>query len=190
VNQGNVSFHASSFKSFQDTLFVGSKANGYFLDSEVRGQTDFLFGEGRAWFEGITIGVRNTGDMPLAGIFAWQGTADTTKGAYIHKSKIGLAPDHNTTHDLTGTMALGRPWNNQSVTIYIETYMGAVVNASGFTAWAGKVFDNVTYAEYGSFGPGYVPSERLLDQESLGTAKEGNVKYNLASVFGEIPSWL
>ena len=54
-----------------------------------------------------------------------------------------------------------------------------------FTAWAGKVFDNVTYAEYGSFGPGYVPSERLLDQESLGTAKEGNAKYNLASVFGE-----
>jgi pectin methylesterase-like acyl-CoA thioesterase len=82
-------------------------------------------------------------------------------------------------------MALGRPWNNQSVTIYIQTYMGSVVNASGFTAWAGKVFDNVTYAEYGSYGPGYVPSKRLLDQETLGSAREGREKYTVQNVFGE-----
>jgi hypothetical protein len=89
--------------------------------------------------------------MPLAGIVAWQGpgTEGATNGAYVKDGFIGLvshtitvpqrrpylsssqAPDHNTTHDLTGTMALGRPWNNFSTTIYIDTFMGSVVNASG-----------------------------------------------------------
>ncbi|KAJ9092226.1 hypothetical protein QFC19_008763 [Naganishia cerealis] len=156
----------------------------------VLGFTDYLYGYGTAWFEGVTMANRGCG----GGITAWKGTGtpDSNKfGVYQANGAIVRADD--AVPDLTSNCPLGRPWNNASRSIYKNTYMSNIVLPQGFIAWSDKdprVVANLTvFGEYGSYGPGFNADARNTSVETLLTKEQAD-EYTVEKVFGGMPSWI
>ncbi|WRT68267.1 uncharacterized protein IL334_005243 [Kwoniella shivajii] len=194
VSYANASFYQCTFASYQDTLYVGRNGSALFVGGEVTGTTDFIYGFGTAYFENTTLSSRNTG----GGLVAWKGSEQwygpNTFGAYFNNTKIVKAADANTTLDLTHTRALGRPWNNQSRVVFMNTYMSDIVLPQGFIEWSSsdpRVFPNVThFIESGSYGPGYNASARNYTVESIISSEEAKKDYSVSNVFGGFPDWV
>ncbi|KAF7970318.1 hypothetical protein HWV62_24392 [Athelia sp. TMB] len=222
VSYANTSFYQCTFASYQDTLYVGRNGSAVFVGGEVTGSTDFIYGFGTAYFEGTTLASRGVG----GGLVAWKGSTQwcesirpnpgktkpanqiidgpNTFGAYFSKAKIIKSPDALPTLNLTGERALGRPWNNQSRVVYMDTYMhgaerGAhpqsdIVKPQGFIQWSTsdpRVFPNVTFfIESGSYGPGWNASARNTSIENIISQSAAAAAYSLSGVFGGTPSWV
>jgi pectin methylesterase-like acyl-CoA thioesterase len=106
VGFANVGFYFCGIRSWQDTVYVGKRANAYFYKGEIAGMTDFLYGFGTAWVQGAKLALRGCG----GGITAWKGTNTSTPnryGVYIHDSEVGKAKSDL---NLKGKCSLGRPW--------------------------------------------------------------------------------
>nr|XP_018261327.1 uncharacterized protein I303_05764 [Kwoniella dejecticola CBS 10117]OBR83485.1 hypothetical protein I303_05764 [Kwoniella dejecticola CBS 10117] len=194
VSYANASFYECTFSSYQDTLYVGRNGSAVFVGGEVVGTTDFIYGFGTAYFENTTLSSRNTG----GGLVAWKGSEEfygpDTFGAYFNNSRVVKAADANATLDLTGTRALGRPWNNQSRVVFMNTYMSDIVLPQGFIEWSAsdpRVFPNVThFIESGSYGPGWNPSARNYSVESVISPEQAQSQYSVSAVFGGFPTWV
>eukprot|EP01113_Clastostelium_recurvatum_P036001 TRINITY_DN5074_c0_g2_i2.p1 TRINITY_DN5074_c0_g2~~TRINITY_DN5074_c0_g2_i2.p1 ORF type:complete len:390 (+),score=75.06 TRINITY_DN5074_c0_g2_i2:67-1236(+) len=193
ASYSNVSLYYCILASYQDTLYVGKNATFYAFESIIKGGTDYLFGFGTAWLERCILANRECGGA----ITAWKGTYDTTTGAnangiYISHSRVVRADDAITTLNLTHACALGRPWNNASRAIYLNTYMDDTVRPQGFIPWSPtdpRIVANLTdYAEGGSYGPGYEAGSRAYFDRLL-SYKEA-AAYTLQSVFGYLPPWI
>ncbi|KAB5595920.1 Pectin methylesterase family protein [Ceratobasidium theobromae] len=168
------SFYGCAFKSYQDTVFIGKNGSAVFKGSEVAGSTDYIYGFGKAYFIDSTLSNRGGGRLT-----AWKGDDryKNTNGAYFDKCRIAKSPDADPTLNLTGTMGLGRPWNNLSTVAIMNTYMDETVMPAGFTIWGStdpRFNYNVTYfAEYKSHGPGWNAATRDKSVERiLTTAKD------------------
>lgn len=154
TSYANTGFYYCSFKSYQDTVYVGKLANSYMKSCEVAGQTDFLYGFGTLWIERSTLLLRSCG----GGITAWKGTNTTYAnkfGAYIHSSSVTKA---NSSLSLTGKCALGRPWNAQHRSVFANTYLDDSITPAGYIEWYAKEprINNYTFmAEYKDLGPGW-----------------------------------
>lgn len=151
-------------------------------DSEIAGQTDFFYGFGTCWVTKSAVTLRGCG----GGITAWKGTNTTFEnkyGVYIEDSVVQKA---NSSLDIEGKCALGRPWNAQHRSIFAHSYLDDSIRPSGYIEW--NVGDprvnmskystpqnpqdrpinadiiafesDTTMAEYKSFGPGYNASGR------------------------------
>ncbi|KAL4249185.1 pectinesterase family protein [Abortiporus biennis] len=192
ISSSNASFYGCTFASYQDTWYTGHNANTFVTNSTIYGQTDYLFGYGTAWFQGITLANRACG----GGIAAWKGTDQSTAsgnkfGAYIADSRIIRSPDANATTVTTGKCFLGRPWNELATTVYLRTSMDSSINSAGFKAWGGNrtVIESTTfYAEYKTTGSGADNSVRVAQDHILTDAQAG--QYTIQSVFGGTPSWI
>jgi len=164
VSYANAGFYHSGFYSFQDTVYIGKLGNAVFYGGEIAGQTDFLYGFGTAWIEKTQLTLRNCG----GGIIAWKGTNTTFEnkyGCYVSKSRIEAA-NASIAQTIKGTCSLGRPWNSQQRSVYLDTYMDASILPAGYTPWgntpATARVDHYTFmAEYKSSGPGFNLTARL-----------------------------
>ncbi|KAF8133911.1 carbohydrate esterase family 8 protein [Boletus edulis] len=186
ITLANASFYGCAFESWQDTWYTGFGANTYVADSIIYGQTDYLFGCGRAWFQSVTLANRGCG----GGITAWQGMPGTTNGVYIANSNITRSPDIDPTIVTTGQCFLGRPWNEYAVAVFLKTHMDDSIHPSGFTSWAagGAVPTTTFYAEFGSHGPGANVASRVGQDHIL--SSEESQTYRLEEVFQERPGWI
>ncbi|KAI5453717.1 hypothetical protein NCC49_005533 [Naganishia albida] len=193
VAYANASFYGCTFFSWQDTVFIGRNGSSFMYGGEVRGYTDYLYGFGTAWFEGVTMANRGNG----GGITAWKGSSflygPDTFGVYQANGRIVRAPDAPATPYLYQNSPLGRPWNNASRSIYKNTYMDDLVLPQGFVAWQDKeprVVPGLTiFGEYGSYGPGYKPESRNLTVGALFTEEQAG-QYTVEKVFGGMPAWI
>ncbi|KAH7098326.1 pectin lyase fold/virulence factor [Auriculariales sp. MPI-PUGE-AT-0066] len=200
LNLGYVraSFYGCALRSWQDTIFIGKNASAYFVNSQILGQTDFIYGYGTAWFANSTMGLRGPGGY----VTAWKGTADdptlpnnyTNKdnlfGAYFWGSRVVKSPDSDPALDITGAFSLGRPWNNLSRAVYQHTYMDESIKAEGFSLWTttDPRVETIEYAEYDNSGPGWMPDERIWFDTIL--TKEEARRYSLSNVFDHDLSWI
>lgn len=97
---------------------MGKLGNAYFYENEVAGQTDFFYGFGTAWIQSSKVSLRGCG----GGITAWKGTNTTfvnKYGVYIHDSHVVKA---NSTLNITGECALGRPWVRSTSSVTRERF--------------------------------------------------------------------
>jgi polygalacturonase len=162
----------------QDTLYVGSKGcnpgNGepcpptrqYFADCYIEGNVDFIFGDGKAWFENCEI--HST---------AHNGGYITAQGKHYVGEDSAFVFDHCRLTAAPGVkdVWLGRPWRPFATVTFANTEMGDHIAASGWREWhPGEThyLDTVSYAEYRSSGPGAHPGDRdphahLLDLFAL-----------------------
>ncbi|KAN0087677.1 carbohydrate esterase family 8 protein [Tylopilus felleus] len=185
ITLANASFYGCTFASYQDTWFTGYSANTYAVDSIIYGQTDYLFGFGRAWFQSVTLANRGCG----GGITAWQGLSGTTQGVYISNSRIIRSPDVDPATVITGSCFLGRPWNRYALAVFLHNYMDDSIHPTGFTPWGQNTVPSTTfYAEYGSYGPGGNTSSRISQDHILDL--EQAKTHTLQSVFQETPRWI
>lgn len=162
TSYANTGFYQCSFKSYQDTVYVGKWANSYMKNCEVAGQTDFFYGFGTLWVESSQILLRSCG----GGITAWKGSNTTYEnkfGAYIHSSHVQAA-NSTIASTIVGKCALGRPWNAQHRSIFANTYLDASIEPSGYIEWSAtdpRVNFNTTMAEYEDYGPGWNLTGRI-----------------------------
>lgn len=164
LSRSNSAFYHCGIYSYQDTVYVGKLGNAYFYGGEIAGQTDFLYGFGTAWIEQTRLVLRSCG----GGLIAWKGTNTTFNnkyGCYVARSAILPSNDTVATAKL-GKCSLGRPWNAQHRSVYIDTTMDAIVLPQGYTKWttdpATDHYNNYTFmAEYGSSGPGWNYTARI-----------------------------
>ncbi|KAJ6607585.1 pectin lyase-like protein [Mycena sp. CBHHK59/15] len=188
IGFANTSFYASTFRGMQDTMFIGKNGSAVFRKSQVLGSVDYIYGFGTAYFDESLIGTRGAGCTT-----AWKGTPNYTNtyGAYFSKSSIVRSPDANPTLNLTGKQTLGRPWNNASVVVYMDSYMDSTINPAGFQIWSPTDPRNETiyYAEAGSHGPGFNASTRVPFDHLL-TMKQAKEKFSVEKIFGGVPRWV
>lgn len=126
-----------TLQGIQDTYYL-NKADGsaYFETSTISGQTDYVYGDGTAWFEQCTL--YNTG----AGYI----TALNTQTGYYGMVFNGCIVDGDAA--AAGQFYLGRPWNDSPHVTYLNTTFKQLPKEEGW----GKMTANLVLRlhEYGS----------------------------------------
>jgi len=123
---------------YQDTHYtsnVGSDRQ-YYLNCEIHGTVDFIFGDGACYFENNTLYLENRSDGDVI-------TAPSTtgeKGYVFSNCTITGASGQN------GKYNLGRPWKNAPQSIWLGTTMDVLASAG---AWGDAMNANPNkFAEY------------------------------------------
>ena len=155
----------------QDTLYAGSKgcsgegamrhcqtARQYFADSYIEGHFDFIFGDGKTFFDRCEIRSKPLLDGLYDGFITAQSKVYPAQdsGYVIYQSRLTADPG-------AGKVWLGRPWRPYSTVTTIGTEMGSRIQPAGWREWLpGQThsIDTATYSEFGSSGPGAHPGER------------------------------
>ncbi|PCH34538.1 carbohydrate esterase family 8 protein [Wolfiporia cocos MD-104 SS10] len=186
VSYANTGFYYCGFYSYQDTVYIGKLGNAYFYESEVAGQTDFFYGFGTAWVQSSLVTLRGCG----GGITAWKGTNTTFEnkyGVYIHDSVVMKA---NSSLEIEGQCALGRPWNSQMRAIFANNYLDDSIRPSGYIPWesdTSRIDFNTTMAEYGDFGPGFNLTGRIEGNITLLMTEEEYEPYDRVEKVFQFP---
>jgi pectinesterase len=168
-------FRGCRISGHQDTLFPNA-GRSYFAACEILGSVDFIFGAGRAVFEGSDIVSRDRGSPTNNGYV----TAPSTHvgqpygllfiNSRLKKERPGMAP---------GSVTLGRPWHPGGrpdaigSAVFIDTWMDDHIGAQGWDSMTSTDSSGVRtvhqpedarFFEYRSTGPGAVasPSRRVL----------------------------
>ena len=144
----------------QDTLYASSNgcmkdgstcvtARQYYRDCYIEGHVDFIFGDAKAVFDHCEI--RSIPHIAGGYLTAQSNTKPGQDAGYVF--------DHCrlTAEDGVGKVYLGRPWREYATVIFMNTEMGAHIQAEGWSAWKGAPTDRLktaTYAEFRSSGPG------------------------------------
>ena len=132
VSYANASFYYSQFLSYQDTVYVGKIGNAYMHSCIVGGQTDFFYGFGTLWVEASDVLLRGCG----GGITAWKGTNTTFEnkyGVYINDGRVVKA---NSSLEIEGECALGRPWNAGHRSIFAKNDLDDSIQPNGYIEWS------------------------------------------------------
>ncbi|KAI3512461.1 hypothetical protein L1887_19777 [Cichorium endivia] len=154
-------FYRCAILGYQDTLY-GTTGRQFYVNCEVVGTIDFIFGNAAAVFQFCDILVqrpnRNQKNMVTA-----QGRIDANQntGIVIQKSKISATPELQEVQANFSTY-LGRPWKNYSRTVVMESMISDVIEPKGWHPWDGDfALDTLYYREYENIGPGADTSERV-----------------------------
>ncbi len=148
----------------QDTLYAATKrcapgvgcptSRQYFTHCFIEGNVDFIFGDSKAIFDHCEI--RSN---------AHSGGYITAQSKVSAEQDSGYVFDHCTLTADPGVahVWLGRPWRPFAKVVFLNTEMGAHIEAPGWREWhpgETKSLETAYYAEYNSTGPGAHPGER------------------------------
>lgn len=184
-------FYACGFEGYQDTLFVHAQRQ-FYKACNIYGTIDFIFGNAAVVFQNCIIYARR----PLHGqvnVITAQGRADPYQntGISIHNSRITAAPDLKPVVKAVQTY-LGRPWQQYSRTVLMNTYLDSLVNRQGWLPWQNSNFawNTLYYGEYKNFGPGAATTYRVKwrGYHVIRSAKEAS-KFTVASLIAG-QAWL
>lgn len=148
----------------QDTLFAGGRTcdaagrctghRQYFEDCYIEGHVDFIFGEGRSWFQNCHLHAIAAQQVMIT---AHSRNGSNWDSAYVFdKARITADPG-------AGEVWLGRPWRPYATVVFRDSWMDARVQPGGWREWTpGKTdaLKTAFYAEYRSRGPGARPQSR------------------------------
>ncbi|GMH11342.1 hypothetical protein Nepgr_013183 [Nepenthes gracilis] len=154
-------FYRCSFEGYQDTLYTHSLRQ-FYRECDIYGTVDFIFGNAAVVFQDCNINPR----QPLQGQFnsiTAQGRTDPNQntGTSIHNCSI-TAADDLASSNFTVETYLGRPWKNYSRTVYMQSFMGDLINPAGWHEWSGTfALSTLYYAEYDNSGPGSNTTDRV-----------------------------
>ncbi|XP_044501119.1 pectinesterase-like [Mangifera indica] len=154
-------FYQCSFVGYQDTLYVHSLRQ-FYRDCDIYGTIDFIFGNAAVVFQNCSLYARKPNENQK-NIFTAQGREDPNQntGISILNCKVAAAADliPNQTNFKT---YLGRPWKEYSRTVYLQSYIGDLVDPAGWLEWNGTfAVSTLYYGEYKNRGPGSNTSARV-----------------------------
>ncbi|KAL1346466.1 probable pectinesterase/pectinesterase inhibitor 25 [Arachis hypogaea] len=154
-------FYRCSFEGYQDTLYVHSLRQ-FYRECDIYGTVDFIFGNAAVVFQSCNIYARKPMTNQKNSVTA-QGRTDPNQntGISIQNCTIQAAPDLAADVESTPNY-LGRPWKEYSRTVYMQSYIGALISPSGWLEWNGTVgLDTLFYGEFNNYGPGAGTSNRV-----------------------------
>ncbi|RWW56400.1 hypothetical protein BHE74_00036889 [Ensete ventricosum] len=161
VNADLVALYRCVMDGYQDTLYVHSFRQ-FYRECDVYGTVDFIFGNAAVVFQASNIVAK----MPIPGqsnVITAQSKDDPDEdtGISIQNCTI-VASQELASNNVTVKTFLGRPWKNYSTTVYMESYMGGLVDPAGWKEWSGdQGLDTLYYGEYMNSGPGSPTDNRV-----------------------------
>lgn len=150
-------FYRCYFDGYQDTLYTHTNRQ-FYRECLVTGTIDFIFGNAAAVFQNCTIQPRQPGARQYNTITA-QSKSDPNQNTGISIQQCSISPFG----DFTARTFLGRPWNNYSTIVIMETEIHGIIDPAGWTPWETdtEAPDTIFYAEYKNTGPGSVLNGRV-----------------------------
>ncbi|KAL3844951.1 hypothetical protein ACJIZ3_002354 [Penstemon smallii] len=151
-------FYRCSIDGYQDTLYTHSMRQ-FYRDCKIYGTIDIIFGDSSVVIQNSSILVKR----PLHGqsnVITAQGKSGLTGSSGISIQNCDVSPSEN----LAGVRTyLGRPWKDYSTTIFMECFLGSLIDPQGWARWIDNVPppDTIYYAEYNNRGPGAFTGNRV-----------------------------
>ena len=139
---------------YQDTYKANVGSRGYFIDCLIEGAVDFIYDGGLEWFENCEIRCVKGGGyitapsksgMPMTRVLFPELSAESFyPGLFFNNCNVtaedGVA---------AGSYALGRPWDENCGSMYINCTLGNHISAAGWNAWNGNE-RTASFYEYNS----------------------------------------
>lgn len=139
---------------YQDTYKANVGSRGYFIDCLIEGAVDFIYDGGLEWFENCEIRCVNgrgyitapsKSGMPMTRVLFPELSAESFyPGLFFNNCRItaeeGVA---------AGSYSLGRPWDENCGSMYINCTLGSHISDAGWTAWNGNE-RSASFYEYNS----------------------------------------
>jgi len=146
---------------YQDSLYVHSLRQ-FYRECDIYGTVDFIFGNAAVVLQKCNMFARKPLPNQKITITA-QGRKDPNQntGISIHDCTVTAAND---LAPVKGSYRayLGRPWKLYSRTVYMQTYLGDIIDPAGWLEWAGNfALDTLFYGEYMNNGPGAGLAKRV-----------------------------
>lgn len=169
--------YGCSIEGYEATLYAENGAQLY-LDTDIYGTVDFVFGNAQAVFQRCRIRVREPLPAGKHNVITAQGCNNKSyedSGFVFHRCTVEAdpipipdpagGPPH--TQNLTGVETyLGRPHRNFSHVVFMQSELGAVVHAEGWVPWdknhvVKETTESVKYLEFNNTGPGADTANRV-----------------------------
>ncbi|KAI2628859.1 carbohydrate esterase family 8 protein [Hypoxylon sp. NC1633] len=149
-NNGYASFYGCRVTGNQDTFDTNAGTSVFTYNTRVEGSVDFIWGAGSAYFLASTV-VPNTGGGYVAAMKRASGT--TPGGLVFDNCTVAAAAGV-----ASGSVYLGRPYNEFSRVAYVRTFLDASIAPAGWAQWGASDprTSNVLLGEYRNEGPGAV----------------------------------
>eukprot|EP00249_Psilotum_nudum_P034413 c53436_g1_i1 orf=369-2219(+) len=167
-------FYSCAILGYQDTLYVHSLRQ-FYRNCKIEGTIDFIFGNSASVFQNCKIIVRAGRQKAAFSIVTAQGRTDPAEttalvfqdcivnGTRSYMEGFYSNPNHYRTY-------LGRPWKLFSRTIFINTFMEALIRPEGWLPWNGTfALDTLFFGEYKDHGPGANSTGRVLWSSQMST---------------------
>ncbi|XP_020581696.1 probable pectinesterase/pectinesterase inhibitor 34 [Phalaenopsis equestris] len=155
-----VVYHCSII-GYQDSLYVHSQRQ-FFRECDIYGTIDFIFGNAAVVLQKCNIWARKPMAKQKNTITA-QNRKDPNQntGISIHNCKIMAASDLSAVRGSVQTF-LGRPWKMYSRVVYMQSFMGDLIDPAGWLEWNGNfALSTLYYGEYMNEGPGAGVAKRV-----------------------------
>ncbi len=193
---------------YQDTLFLDGMARQYFRQSFITGDTDFIFGNATAVFDGCTIESTDWGYITAAST-----ERVTANGFVFLDCSLVSGSDRNPSVDDGTTAAinsvvLGRPWlfapaEQMPSVIFLRTRMGTHIAGEGWDPWdsiLNPALNRDPYTRFSEWGSTNLAGDPLPDSNLDGSpdgrvpwsdpmTEEQAANYTLENIFGPVDFW-
>ncbi|KAL9154231.1 hypothetical protein ABFS82_10G101600 [Erythranthe guttata] len=148
ISADAATFVGCKFLGAQDTLF-DHEGRHYYKDCYIQGSIDFIFGDGRSFFENCELH-----SIPPGGALTAQhrdSESDDSGFVFVNCRVTGSA-----------AVYLGRAWGSYSRVVFAYTYMHSIIIPRGWHDWGRKSRDStVFYGQYKCSGPGAKFAKRV-----------------------------
>lgn len=164
---------------FQDTYRSRKGRRFYFKDCFIQGATDFIYGGGTVFFDDCTINCVRGGSYISApeDISYYE---KTTSGKTLRYGFIFRNCDITAEADVAdNSYYLGRPWNMECGSIYLNCRMGKHIKPEGWSTWKSTNHLSACFAEYNSMN---------MKRTPVDTTKRVNWSFQLTK--DEVDSYL
>ena len=174
IEAADVEFNNVTVLGSQDTLYTGPGTRGYFTNSKISGNTDFIFGYGDWLFENSELQFAGYSDGAKKHSYITAARGEGAQYGYLFENSTITGPDEGKT---IGYSYLGRPWDNQAKVAFKNTTVSddVTIDDLGWYKMSGRnPYDvNVKYKEYNTMVKG-----KAVDQDTRTDNNNGN-RYSL-----------
>ncbi|WCJ42854.1 Plant invertase/pectin methylesterase inhibitor superfamily [Euphorbia peplus] len=146
-------------KGYQDSLYI-KLGPQFFSECDIYGTVDFIFGEGPALLQNCRILARQALEKQSNTITANGCKVAENCGFSFHLCNITGDKDLIESKSPTPTY-LGRPWKNDSTTVFMQSYMTRVINSIGWLRWNESFEKTLFYGEFNNSGAGAAVEKRV-----------------------------
>ncbi|BAV07455.1 Por secretion system C-terminal sorting domain-containing protein [Filimonas lacunae] len=181
VNGDRCVFTHCRFIGGQDTFYHSGDNRHYLLNCYIDGNTDFIFGSSTLVMDSCIIFPRDRVDGSAGGFVTAAATSAAVNYGEVFRDCL-LTQNRGIT-----SYTLGRPWQNQPKTAFLNTRMGTSIQPVGWSSWNIDTA-NVFYREYKTrnFSGGPVDVSKRISWSKQLSDSEAAAFYNNTNLFG---SW-
>ena len=144
-------FNSCDILGYQDTYKANVASRGYFTNCKITGATDFIYDSGLEWFEdceiqsvagGYITAASDAGLTLSSVLYPLLSTSKFYAGLFFRNCQITAEDGVE-----DGSVYLGRPWNAECGTMFLQCTLGSHINSAGWMAWDGNE-ESCSYMEY------------------------------------------